>query len=203
MRITGLLVVVMNVLMADRNPESSSKITSTSSNKISDVADFLLCSSFLFFLRVDVTGDLVESTFPTFFEAARRNEIKWGKAKKKSLQVNHWHGGVYLPVLSFFTVLGSSLLVGWLILKKFAKETGARPPLLAALGDWGCFLGEETTLRGELAFPEKHRSILIHNCTTYRVAQSCTFRGNHQTQCHQSTVRYILGEEPDLTALVA
>lgn len=38
------------------------------------------------------------------------------------------------------------------ILKKFAKEVGARP-LFVPLGDWGCFLGEETTLRGELTFP--------------------------------------------------
>lgn len=47
---TGLLVVLMNVLMAARKPESSSKITSTSSNRMSDVAIFLLCSSLLFSL---------------------------------------------------------------------------------------------------------------------------------------------------------
>lgn len=57
-RITGLLVVVMNVLMAARKPESSSKLTSTSSNRISEVAVFLLCSSPLFSLGVGAGGDL-------------------------------------------------------------------------------------------------------------------------------------------------
>lgn len=42
---TGLLVVVMKVLMAARKPVSSSKITSTSSNRMSDVAVLLPCSS--------------------------------------------------------------------------------------------------------------------------------------------------------------
>lgn len=42
---TGLLVVVMKVLMAARKPESSSKMTSTSSNRMSDVAVLLPCSS--------------------------------------------------------------------------------------------------------------------------------------------------------------
>lgn len=42
-------------------------------------------------------------------------------------------------------------------MKKLAKAVGARPPLLAPFGDWGGFLGEETTLRGELIFPERWR----------------------------------------------
>lgn len=55
-RMTGLLVVVINVLMAARNPESSSKITSTSSNSISEVAVFLLCSSLFLSLWVLAAG---------------------------------------------------------------------------------------------------------------------------------------------------
>lgn len=76
---TGLLVVVINVLMAERNPESSSKITSTSSNRISEVAVFLLCSSLFFSLGVVAVGDLMTRSFcltvhsfafRTFLEAA-------------------------------------------------------------------------------------------------------------------------------------
>lgn len=76
---TGLLVVVINVLMAERNPESSSKITSTSSNRISEVAVFLLCSSLFFSLGVVAVGDLMTRSFclmvhsfafTTFLEAA-------------------------------------------------------------------------------------------------------------------------------------
>lgn len=58
---TGLLVVVMNVFMAARNPESSSKITSTSSNRMSEVAVFLLCSS-LVSLGVAAVGDLTSGS---------------------------------------------------------------------------------------------------------------------------------------------
>lgn len=47
-RMTGRLVVAMNVLTAARKPESSSKMTSTSSNRMSEVAVFLLCPSLLF-----------------------------------------------------------------------------------------------------------------------------------------------------------
>lgn len=71
---TGLLVVLMNVLIAARNPESSSKITSTSSNRMSDVAVFLLCSSLLFCLGLLVARDLFLSllslAFMTFLEGA-------------------------------------------------------------------------------------------------------------------------------------
>ncbi len=76
---TGLLVVVINVLMAARNPESSSKITSTSSNRISEVAVFLLCSSLFLSLGVVAVGDLTAGSFcllahsfafVTFLEAA-------------------------------------------------------------------------------------------------------------------------------------
>lgn len=56
---TGLLVVVMNVLMAARKPESSSKTTSTSSNRISEVATFLFCSSAILSLDVEATGEFV------------------------------------------------------------------------------------------------------------------------------------------------
>lgn len=68
-------------------------------------------------------------------------------------------------------VLGASLLVGRPILKKLANDVGARPPLLAPLGDWGGFLGEETTLRGELTFPGRRRkqSIYICLCSTYNI----------------------------------
>ena len=73
---TGLFVVVINVLMAAKNPESSSKITSTSSNRISEVAVFLLGSSLLFSLA---GGDLTAASlcllahsvaFVTFLEGA-------------------------------------------------------------------------------------------------------------------------------------
>lgn len=59
---TGLLVVVMNVLMAARKPESSSKTTSTSSNRISEVATFLLCSSLILSLDVEATGEFVSGS---------------------------------------------------------------------------------------------------------------------------------------------
>lgn len=62
-RITGLLVVVMNVLMAERKPESSSKITSTSSNRISEVANFLLCSSQMLSLDMEATGGFAAGTW--------------------------------------------------------------------------------------------------------------------------------------------
>lgn len=54
------------------------------------------------------------------------------------------------------------------ILKKLAKEVGARPPLLVPLGDWGCFLGEDTTLRGEFSFPKgrKKQFVLKYSCYT-------------------------------------
>lgn len=42
---TGLLVVIIKVFTAARNPESSSNMTSTSSNKMREVAVLLLCSS--------------------------------------------------------------------------------------------------------------------------------------------------------------
>lgn len=76
---TGLLVVVINVLMAARKPESSSKITSTSSNRISEVAVFLLCSSLVFSLELVAVGEFTEGVlrllahslaFGTFLEAA-------------------------------------------------------------------------------------------------------------------------------------
>lgn len=44
-KITGLLVVVMKVFIAARNPVSSSKMMSTSSNKMRDVAVLLPWSS--------------------------------------------------------------------------------------------------------------------------------------------------------------
>lgn len=82
-RMTGLLVVVMNVLMAARNPESSSKITSTSSNRMREVAVFLLCSSLLFSLEEVAAGDLTAGSlgllvdslaFTVFLEAATRGD---------------------------------------------------------------------------------------------------------------------------------
>lgn len=48
-------------------------------------------------------------------------------------------------------MFGASLLGGRPILKKLASDVGARSPFLT-LGEWGCFLGEETTVRGELTF---------------------------------------------------
>lgn len=51
-------------------------------------------------------------------------------------------------------MLGGSLLLGRVILKKLAKEVGARPPRFVPLGEVGGFLGDETTLRGEFNFPE-------------------------------------------------
>lgn len=59
-RMTGLFVVAMNVLTAARKPESSSKMTSTSSNRMSEVAVFLLCSSLLFSLGEDAAGELTD-----------------------------------------------------------------------------------------------------------------------------------------------
>lgn len=58
-RMTGLLVVLMNVLMAARKPESSSKITSTSSKRMSEVATFLLCSSLTLSLDAEAAGEFV------------------------------------------------------------------------------------------------------------------------------------------------
>lgn len=84
-RITGLFVVLMNVLMAARNPESSSKITSTSSNRMSEVAVFLFCSSLLFSFTVAAVGDLTAGSlclltasfdFVIFLESAVQKEIK-------------------------------------------------------------------------------------------------------------------------------
>lgn len=54
---TGRFVVVMKVLIAARKPESSSKITSTSSNRISEVDTFLLCSSLMPSLDVEAAGE--------------------------------------------------------------------------------------------------------------------------------------------------
>lgn len=61
-RMTGRLVVAMNVLTAARKPESSSKMTSTSSNRMREVAVFLLCSSLLFSFGVAAatTGEFTE-----------------------------------------------------------------------------------------------------------------------------------------------
>ncbi len=82
-RMTGLLVVVMNVLMAARNPESSSKITSTSSNRIREVAVFLLCSSLVFSLEEVAAGGLTAGSlgllvdslaFMLFLEAATHGD---------------------------------------------------------------------------------------------------------------------------------
>lgn len=56
-RMTGLFVVAMKVFMAERKPESSSKMTSTSSNRMREVAVFLPCSS-LFSLGVEAAGEL-------------------------------------------------------------------------------------------------------------------------------------------------
>lgn len=60
---TGLLVVLINVLMAARKPESSSKITSTSSNRMSEVAVFLFCSSLLFSVGVVAAGEFTGRSF--------------------------------------------------------------------------------------------------------------------------------------------
>lgn len=46
--------------MAARKPESSSKMTSTSSNRMSEVAVFLLCSSLLFSLAMAGAGEFTE-----------------------------------------------------------------------------------------------------------------------------------------------